>query len=288
MNILLNNPIANLHGSDFLRFYIVVIILTTLSCYIHIRIINNKDSNVPSIPINPDPYEIAFLKGKTTEVVKLAFLKLIQLNYVQVEDNKICFINRIIPNSTLSSLEKYFVDYYSDPKNFHDIINTAAKLKITKEYCHRYSLKLQKYNLLNSTESQINLLKWNIFGSLLLFSLGAYKLIVSLINGYNNVGFTAILMVISPLILYSICHNIRITKNGKKYLKNLRFAFKDIKKQSKHLVASDPKFLLLAGLFGVSSLAGTPYESYSNIFVSDGSGDSGSSCGGGCGGGCGG
>ena len=130
-----------------------------------------------------------------------------------------------------------------------------------------------------------------------MFSLGLYKVIVSVINGYTNIGFTIALMIIAPLVLGGICRNIRITPNGRKYLKNLELAFKDLKKQSKQLIADDPKFLLLMGLFGVSSLAGTPYDNYRQVFVSNNSGgdSGGSSCsssscgGGGCGGGgCGG
>ena len=105
----------------FSAFIFLVIIITTLTCYFHLKLFNNKDTGILPIPSNPDPYEIAFLKGSTTEVVQLAFLKLIQLDYLQVTGNKIFFKNKYTEDSGLSDLEKYFVDYCTSPRNYNDI-----------------------------------------------------------------------------------------------------------------------------------------------------------------------
>lgn len=292
------NPIANMYGGEFLIFYALTIALTVAICWLSIRSLD-RTTNLPPplIPSQPNPQEIAYLRGGENEVTRLVIFDLIQRGYLQVQENKI----ERSPNNpdllNLSSLETEIFRFFATLKTVSKIFNSGLLAKV-KEYFVDCERQLQNQQILFSEETKNLVRHISSLGTSVILGLGGYKLVISLIKGRSNVGFLIVMAIFSITFLYAICQTPRLTQRGKTYLKRLQQAFGQLKQQTTTIDSSfDPQnsnLSLLVAVFGVSVLAGTPFSSISQTFerssVSGGSsGSCGSSCGGGgCGGGCGG
>lgn len=291
------NPIANMHGPLFLLFYAFVIGVTLLVCRLSLQRDLTANLPLPLIPTNPDPLEIAYLRGGENEVTRLVVLDLIQRGYLEIDKQNIKQpINR--PNrNILTSLEDDVLNQFSSPRKANQIFGSSLSIKV-KQHCTVYEQRLQNEQLLSSDKasSVAGGVAWK--GVLIILGLGSYKLITALANGHSNVMFLIIMGFISLSILTSVCKVPRLSDRGKAYLKALQQTFAQLKNQvSNHTDNSGDlnNILLPVAVFGVSILAASPFAEYEKLFHisaatanADVSGGCGSSCGSGCGGGCGG
>ncbi|HCF25684.1 MAG TPA: TIGR04222 domain-containing membrane protein [Cyanobacteria bacterium UBA11049] len=306
MNIL-HNPLAEMYGSHFLILYGVVILMTLVACWWSVKD-PTKNLPLPLIPANPDPYEIAYLRGGERQVMQLVVFDLIGRGYLQVEGKSIERSLVHPDEEKLKPIEREVFDWLSSPLKANQIMSQYALLTDIKQHCQVYQQKLQNRQLLYLSEWQTQAQQVGLIGGTIILGLGGYKLLAALINGHHNVAFLIIMAVFSAIALRFIAFNSppHLSSCGKCYLQRLQEAFEQLKQKAKDgIPASMRDYHLLVALFGVSALAGTPYDDYSQMFVSRssyssssggcGSGCSsvsscGSSCGGGCGGcgGCGG
>jgi uncharacterized membrane protein YgcG len=143
---------------------------------------------------------------------------------------------------------------------------------------------------------------------------GMARLVWALSAGHSNVGFLIMLSFLALIINISLYTKLeRITKQGKKYLKDLRLAFSTIQKNIKEeyaeakLAGVNTQYLPLVSVFGLATLSES--DDYQKLAKDSGSGSScgsifgcgssdggssgsngsnGSSCSSSCGSGCGG
>ncbi len=62
MDFLLHNPLAEMYGPLFLLFYASVIVVTLATCRFLVHQSVSGTVRVPRVPVNPDPYQIAYLR----------------------------------------------------------------------------------------------------------------------------------------------------------------------------------------------------------------------------------
>lgn len=298
MDWLTNNPIANLHGFDFLGFYLCVAVLTIVVCWLMIRN-TDKSNTIPplQIPQMPDPYEIAYLRGKENEVIRLGVFNLIDKGYLQLGTN---YLEKRVSHpdpSFLPNLEKSLFGWISQQTETvteNSVTKTIIGVKPAqlfatmnpraKAYCDSYQNLLEKNHLV--TSEHVKQVAWGIgtSGALILMSLTGYKIAVAASQGRHNVGFLIVLSIISLVALIIACVPPRLSKRGKLYLKELQQAFASFAQKEKLNIASpsyDPQVPAVAmAIFGVGILAGTSFSSFEQTFHRSASS-------GGCGGGCG-
>src|SRR5688572_33475134 len=90
MDWLSNNPVANMYGPHFLLLYLTVILAVMVGCRWAARRSDSTSGELPPpIPVNPDPYEIAYLRGGPNEVARLVVFDLVRLGYVKLRSNAI-------------------------------------------------------------------------------------------------------------------------------------------------------------------------------------------------------
>src|SRR3712207_6649261 len=87
MSWLIHNPIGDMYGPHFLLLYGIVIIATLVACKLA-SIWAERSMALPPllIPSQPDPYEIAYLRGGTNEVTRLAIFDLLQRGYLEMNE----------------------------------------------------------------------------------------------------------------------------------------------------------------------------------------------------------
>lgn len=147
MNIL-HNPLAQMYGPDFLRLYGVVILMTLVVCWWSVKKDPTKNLPLPLIPPNPDPYEIAYLRGGENQVMRLFVFDLIGRGYLQVSKKS---IERAIAHpdeEKLTPIEREVFEWLSSPRTASDMrYHLPLPIEI-KQHCQVYQQKLQDQQLL--------------------------------------------------------------------------------------------------------------------------------------------
>jgi len=276
---------------------------------------------VPPIPHNPDPFEIAFLRGGANELARAIVFSLIKKNLLKIINeekiSRICPTNIGFERRSLQPIELAALEWFSANREPKELFQTNGLAQTLKPYYETFQTRLELQNFLPDEEMKKRGHRLTLQAFLIFCGLGAYKFIAALSNGYTNTVGIVFITIVGMFVLGSSAKLPRLTKLGKTYLERLRMAFDRIKPSNHYetsvqtnvpsatFAAVDP-FLLSVGVFGGVALAGTIYSNYNLAFQraqnqsaasscgsscgsssSTSGGDGGSSCGGGCGG-CGG
>lgn len=89
LNWLLHNPIADMQGESFLGLYAAVLVIVGAVCWRRLRASDLTIALPTMLPTpNPDPLEIAYLKGGENEMLRLMVFALIQRGYLEIAEQK--------------------------------------------------------------------------------------------------------------------------------------------------------------------------------------------------------
>jgi len=284
MDWLIDNPLASMYGPLFLVVYAVLIVF--LIAFHKIRL-NSLDWTwklpPPQIPQNPDPYEIAYLRGGENEVARSVVFSLVQRGYlIHTKD----FIKRheffqkadTLPDiRLLSPLERKFFGSFHSPKTTKDIFGEGGLAEAISGYCYDYERKLENEKLLMPPELK-NVAQRNAgIAAVVILLFGCFKFFAAITHGRFNVIFLIIMAIIAMIILYKTTKLPRLSRRGRAYLRELQTAFSKLKFQEQRKVDDvgvlqqpaysgvDP-MLLMVGIFGVGALAGTSYDFFPQTF----------------------
>lgn len=306
MEWLIHNPIADMYGPRFLLLYGGVIALTLVTCWWLLR---QRDATAslrpPLIPSQPDPLEIAYLRGGENEVTRVIIFDLLQRNYLRLTDATPQKVEQAPDHPDtrhLSTVEDLVFAWFSSPASLSDIFQSERVSAQLAEHCNAYEQRLHNEQLLLPAQVQQYGRQLFLNGAVLIGGLGGYKLLVALYKGYWNVWFLIIMGVAAIALLRWLCKTSRLSQRGQAYVKQMQLVFERLKERTaKGAAAIDPAFSLLVGVFGLGVLTGTSHQNFMQLVqekasktesasswgVGCGSG-CGSCGGGGCGGGCGG
>ena len=297
MDIILHNFIADMPGPYFLGFYALTIIATLILCWILKHVADySRFLPTPSIPKQPDPYEIAYLRNGEEEVARVAVFNLIRQRLLEIvpdpANNPIQRVQQtsigISSANQLSPMEHHVFNWFARPRRKSEVTSNELP-SLVKPFCTDYQRRLEKEQLLRSPGMMSIITHWLILllGILTIVGLGGYKLYVALIKGYHNIAFLIVMGIIAVCILIPVCKAPRLTVRGRKYLNQLQTAFESLKNQVRSETGTDDMaYLLVIGLFGTSILLLTPYADYYLVLQPPATTSSSGGCGGG--GGCGG
>ncbi|MBD1882068.1 TIGR04222 domain-containing membrane protein [Coleofasciculus sp. FACHB-T130] len=267
MDMLLHNPIGDMYGPHFLLFYACVIVTTLLVCW---RSVQDPSTNqsLPLIPAEPDPYEIAFLRGGEFELTKLVVFELIQRGYLQVNGQYLKQASEHPDLGQLKPIEREVFDWFSSSRKASEMkYSWSLPASLTQKYTV-YEQHLQNEQLLYADEWKAWNINIGLIGATLIFSLGSYKLLVALAKGRHNVGFLIIMGVFSIImLLWLISQPPRLSDRGQRYLRRLQGTFAQLKQKATASLPYELNYNLLVAVFGVEALARTPYFYYQEAFL---------------------
>ena len=301
MNWLFDNPLANLPGPYFLVFYGFVI----AAAIIAFKIVKSKldftgKMPLPPIPVEPDPFEIAYLRGGANELARAATFALTQKGLIEISQNgKDIWIQQTAKANPLrlNPIERAVFNYYSEPRKPKELFQKSGLKEILQPFASTYEARLAAQHFLidGATKSLIG--KYSLTFAAAVAGLGGYKVIAALLNGYSNVWYLIVIGAIGSFVLLAMSNAPRLTEHGKKHLERLQLAFEKFRyasipknqiqnQQTATTFASVDPLLLTVGIFGTAALAGTAYDDYNRAFHKSQNAQSssgGSSCGSGCG-----
>jgi uncharacterized protein (TIGR04222 family) len=305
--------------------YLLVIAAVVAACMISIRSVDRtRAMETPQIPFKLDPYELAYLRGGENETTRVAIASLMERGLLEIAEfasgrkkSKTIRLVGSLNAGELEPVELRVLGWDGFPAVPSAIFGSNGLSSSVAQICDGYHEALVAQGLLIDPALKAIAARQWLIGVAIIGSLGTYKLAVALLNGHRNVGILIASAILGLIVLSLVCWiRPRISDVGKRYLTRLRLAFADLKKPAKRRneaeadelgeKMSKPKgrpaaaysdCLLMAAVFGVSSLAGTSMGELNSLFarasVADGGCGagcgSGAGCGGGgCGGGCGG
>lgn len=301
MNWLFDNPLINLPGPYFLIFYGFVI----TSAAIALKIIKSRldftaQMPLPPIPSEPDPFEIAYLRGGANELARAATFALSQKGLVEISQNGKDTWFQQTANANpprLNPLERAVFNYFSEPRKPKELFQKSGLKEVLQPFASTYEARLAAQHFLTDAATKSQIGKLSLAFAAIVAGLGIYKIIAAVLYGYSNYWYLIISCMIGSIILLAMSNAPRLTEHGKQYLDRLQLAFEKFRYSAKpatfnknqapanSFAAVDP-LLLGVGIFGTAALAGTAYDSYNQAFHKSQQAQS-SSGGSGCGSGCG-
>ena len=323
MDFLFDNPLTSMYGPYFLIFYGAFNILTLIVFNVFKSQLDKTSRfAMPPIPTNPDPFEIAFLRGGENELARSVIFSLTKKNLLKfINEPKTARIYRTddkFDYRGLKPIEQTALGWFGVTRDAKEIFQKNGLAQTLRPFYETYQARLEQQNLIPDEEIKHRRNRLQKIAALAVAGLGLYKLAAAMINGYTNIWGIIVIGVIGLIIIAVSGKLPRQTKLGKAYLDRLQLAFDRLKNTNQFINSNQPvntqptfasvdPLLLSVGVFGGVVLAGTIYNDYNQAFeksqstagtaggscgsscgsssCSSGGGDGGGGCGGGCGGG---
>lgn len=232
MNALLHNRLTDLELPYFLLLYSAVVVVGLLAGIIAIWLCDGtRDDELPSDDEQPDPYEIAYLKGGVVRVVRLTICDMIDRGYLEYWSPKRFgfVVARMVRRragvgdlSSLTPIQRAAWNWCLYPCRMvhvnHRYIGLSTRVE---ELCGGLHNSLAKKRLLESPRRRLacRVTRWSL--SILFVALGLYKLLTMAIAGRGE-SFTLILLIGAGLSGTAIiCRQVRLSDLGHRYLIHL-------------------------------------------------------------------
>ena len=85
MDLLTNNALLAMPGPTFLDFYAVISAIALVALNVALRLESLDSRPPPRLPVRPDPYEIAFLRGGIDATIALAIYSLQRRALIEIQ-----------------------------------------------------------------------------------------------------------------------------------------------------------------------------------------------------------
>ncbi len=273
--------IENLPSTEFLIFYGVVIAVTLGTYWWLLRHGETTLSlGLPEVPSEPDPYEIAYLKGDENLVTIVLIVNLTLRDYVRVvEETKGIFGTKQTiaqaPNHPdqrhLSALERAVFDELGTGITVKELFAKRLSELVNRHCARLYESRFETAQLIKAPGHRAREARIALVAGSVIVGLGGFRLVHAFLGGRANVGFLIGLVVVA-LLLLAIIREKRLTAHGRAYLGQLMQTFFGGLKSQTSRAPQDMRLPLLVAIFGMLALRGTPLSYYFDMFSKGGSG----------------
>lgn len=286
------NPF-DLRGPQFLVFYVFLIAATLIVLGVLRRRRDLELSSGSGARLH-DPYAIAYLRGGTGELLRVAVVSLVDRTLLSVGHDRLTRTPIGRDAQVRKRIEQELLDFCATPREPSELFEGKALEGAALEYDYELSqLGLVPDDAIEAARRRLFL---GAAAVLLFFSLT--KIVVAFLRGRMNVGFLILLTLGALWLAYKVAFPHQ-TSRGKQYLAELRNLFQSLRARVRHIRpgGSSADLALAVAVFGISVVPEWGFSWVPRLFPKAGSSSSGScgaSCGssgcggGGCGGGCGG
>jgi uncharacterized protein (TIGR04222 family) len=272
MNDFFENPLARMDGPFFLAFYALLTFLVIYFLrYKSGRLINMEEAAGDlQIPLQPDPFEIAYLKGGEKQVLLLAIYSLINRGYLNVLTNdkktdvRIGQKEKAPSLNALNDQEKLvFSSTTKKEMPITNFLNETFSEKFTA-CCEPHQKKLQTDDLLVSEEAEKKFKTLKIYCLWFMLLLSLYKYMAAVQHGHKNIFFLFLFTIIACILI----NNVQKVKFARRinYLDELKTAFQFTTDSNFDLQPFYIKQLQIA-IFGADVLKNSKQSYLSNYYI---------------------
>jgi uncharacterized protein (TIGR04222 family) len=274
------NPF-DLTGPDFLVFYLILAV-SLLAVLFLLRRFGEPD---PSMPVHlTDPYEIAYLRGRANEVMRLATIGLIDRGLLSVNGSKLSAANQPQAGLVKHPVERGILRHFAVELEASTVFSDS----LVQDDCDKYASRLTHLGLLEDDRAnkRRTLACAGVVAVLCLFSI--VKIYLAIERGHRNIGLLILLTVLSTFAAFAIARRVKRTRRGDFFLGHMRSLFESLRLRSSTFIphANTSELLLLGAIFGIAALPSSvfPYTRtlYRRAMAVGASSRGGSSCGSSC------
>lgn len=276
----MDNPF-DLRGPQFLLFYTCLGVAVTALAYLTRR--TRERADAPARPLS-DYLEIAFLRGGSTEAIRVAVIALIDRGVLAISGSDSVQVAQADAARRLTRRTEQAIaaraGRTATPQQLIDDTDVKAAVALECEP------ELLRRGLLPTAEQRAARTRLFLIAGGGLAGVAGLKIWLAISRGHHNIGFLIALAVIF-LIAMAITTHPRLTPAGKALVEDLRTLFSGLKDRASSMRPQQggTDFALLAAVFGVAA-ALPVYPAAEKLFpraTDSGSSSSGSSCGSSCG-----
>jgi uncharacterized protein (TIGR04222 family) len=302
MDLLTTNALLEMPGPTFLDFYAVVSVIALVALNVVLRLESLDGRPPPRLPVRPDPYEIAFLRGGIDATIGLAIYSLQRRALIEIQPGGGMTAIAGLDQPT-HAIEARALDEVGSVSTLRELMGSAALRASVAGKCEVLRERLARQGLLKPDGANGRAFSLGALAGLALGGLAVAKIVAAEAHGHKNVGFLCIEAAVAlGLLFFSVLTVTRTAANarGRAYLRQFKTAYSgrifDLPgRDSRFDPAAAGVALIAVGAIGFEALYGTSEEAIAREFKRQsaggadggGGGDGGGGCGGG-GGGCGG
>jgi uncharacterized protein (TIGR04222 family) len=280
MGWVFDNPLANMYGPAFLVLFGLLIATVVIALrWMVVRADRSLELEPLKISKEVDPFQIAFLRGGDSEVIRTAVVDLVERGeIVQVakESGWASFLGakserwvasggdkgRSRPDTRIHQIA---LEHFQIPQSAESVFSDENKSRIHRE-TESWQQWMEQEKLIFDRERLARVSSIATALSVGLIAFGVYKLFVAILNERYNIGFLVVLLAFCPIVILLSITTRRLSKRGQTYLRDLQTAYRPLQKlrqaeeenQSTQFAFGDVSLPLLAmGIFGVQALRGS-------------------------------
>lgn len=236
-----------------------------------------------------DPYEIACLRGGSTEVLRVATTGLIDRGLLEIDGRRLKVVNPSIAQMIRNPTEKAVLEHFWTG---NDITSMFARESLRHEG-DSYEGVLEQRGLISDKDGRMQQLLTCVAAIGVLWVVAVTKLQVSVDRTYANHILLVLLAVLFSLAALSLAL-VRKTQRGERFLKDMQSLFYPLLQRAGTFEASanTNELVLMGAVFGLNAVPTATYPYLKQLFpqiqpvaVGGSSCGSGSACGSSCGGG---
>lgn len=224
---------------------------------------------VPRVPADPDPYELAYLRGGAHEVTRLALFALLANGHVRVADRKSWLFERVLPDppGPRGDAERAVLFALREPRNLRAILARAQATK-GSDAAHRLANQLRQDAACHARDRLLRDGRVTA-ACCLIFALGAVGILaLAWLQSATTGVWVWAEIVLGSFVLLWRCQPPRLSARGRAFMRHLRLAFSGLERRASSPAQGGPsrECLLLIALFGFAALAGTAFAPYATLF----------------------
>jgi uncharacterized protein (TIGR04222 family) len=249
-----------------------------------------------------DARELAYLRGDTSEVIRLTVFALVARGHLRVCNRRLLGIEtglEIGPAEDpptpqdLDPLEALVYHFFQETRPPAKIFQDQDLLERAAAHCRDAEHRLNRADFLTGSELKRRGVVVTSIAVGVILGVGLLRLVHAISHGNDQVGFLLVMGLIGAGVAVAVSRVPRLSPRGRSYLASNQEKFAELKERVTRLDEPlDVRALVVAvALFGFSVLEGTAYAKLASGFpqaASTGGCGGGGCSSGGCGGGCGG
>ena len=293
-------------GPQFLLFYAATAAVLLGLCRWRNRAAPPRRTPLRELPADPDPYEMAWLRGGGPEVVRLAVYDLLRCSYLAIESastatsgtRRIARIAEPSPEAAISPFARMTWAACAVPMPAWKLLQGTLPKRID-ERCQALRTRFEEQGLVIRPTLRFQGVLMTLAALAMLLVLGIWRIQDSLAHGHHNILFLVALMAVSVVVAFmATLPPARLTSHGRAYLAGLVAGMPDARAtadaaakatasgRSADAAAAEPvaagmpmaPALLGVALLGIPVLDGTNYAVMGELFPRAPAPTDGSSC----------
>ncbi len=290
---------THMDGPLFLALYATLLVAFFVICMLIRHQIDRDDSGKPVVPdVDPDPYQMAYLRGGANEVCRLATFELLALGALEEKKSllgstKMMLVPEKMNAEFISLFAREASTFYREPRKPTEIFQSDIANRFTSKF-REWDEWIDKQSLRISPEKQFKLNGIAVILSAIFAATGVFKITAAVLNDKYNVGYALFMIMAGTGAILLTRKPRRFSSRGRDYLRatqilngqhrrlpdplNTPIVPAEVSTGALGGLGSVP--VMAMGLFGVAALQGSSYEGFRKAYSRS------EASGGGCGASC--